>query len=967
MGDQKANRSVAHHLETFFYWWGCKVASHPWKIILATLSLTGLTSLGLVNFKAETDGFKLWLGEKSHHSQVLKWKNNHYSENIRATITIFTHEENVLTSEGLLYLLDLHQKVQTVEFEGGNFTRACMKIPITNILLADKRRRKRQVDEYSDYQEDYFNFYSTDKEDTTDHRLDTLENLPKQIYCDIVETLEDKCGEYSLLEMWKYDREVISSLTEQEIINSINTMDTSPVFGYSTNFINYLGQVECNSTGHAVKAKSVRSIWLEQIDPEDIPKTQEIRLTGIQLDRVDPFTLGYEQKLLKILTLWKEMLNKEDRGYSMFMNLGLSFQSETSDTIEYDIQKQVIGYMLMFSYALLSLGKPNLIENKFYLAAAGITSVFFGIISGIALTMTFGWPYTITIGVLPFICLGIGIDDMFVIIRCYENIPKEERKTNNLVHNIGLAMKHAGTSITVTSLTDICAFGTGALSFFQGVQSFCIAGAISLTFIFLFQTTWFVACLTLDQKRIKQKQNGLIPCLKHKEWEPSTWSQNNQSTIVMSKVALVFKFPIFQAFIILATLGMLSFGIWGACEISFEYDMKTQIPEDSYLHAWFEQNDLNFPTDGYGVNFFTQEISYSIEDFSKIEKVISDLDNLTKTHNEWVHYGKNLPQTVQTQWESATGFWWTDLKEFMKKHKYVKDWREAFPAGQFPLYLSDFLHHEDGSIYNNSFRFSDTLECNMAAPTISATKLGTLRFRELNGLSNHLPAQKAITEILSRANLSSKTFAYSYVYPVWEIEERLSKEFYQNVGIALACVIIISLISLSDLRAILLTITCVIFTLVDILGASYFMGMTIDVHTANTFIIGIGLSVDYGAHIAHSYSVSKGFKNQRAISGFISISPAIIHGGISTFLALVPIAFSKTYVFLTFFKLLSLTVFLGLFHGLLYQTVMLELFGTNNLNEANQEKEKQGADNQGCASDTQISEDYQTSGGARQH
>ena len=255
----------------------------------------------------------------------------------------------------------------------------------------------------------------------------------------------------------------------------------------------------------------------------------------------------------------------------------------------------------------------------------------------------------------------------------------------------------------------------------------------------------------------------------------------------------------------------------------------------------------------------------------------------------------------------------------------------------------------------------------MAAPTISATKLGTLRFRKLNGLSHHLPAQKALTEILSRANLSSKTFAYSYAYPFWEMDERLSKEFYQNVGIALACVVIISLISLSDLRATLLTITCVLFTLVDVMGASYFMGLPIDVGTANTFIIGIGLSVDYGAHIAHSFSVSKGFKNQRAISGFISISPAIIHGGISTFLALVPIAFSKTYVFLTFFKLLSLTVFLGLFHGLLYQTVMLELFGTNNLNEANQEKEKQGAENQGCASDTQISEDYQTSGGARQH
>ena len=47
---------MAPLFERFFFWWGCAVASHPWKVIAATLVITGLGSLGLLNFKAELFG-----------------------------------------------------------------------------------------------------------------------------------------------------------------------------------------------------------------------------------------------------------------------------------------------------------------------------------------------------------------------------------------------------------------------------------------------------------------------------------------------------------------------------------------------------------------------------------------------------------------------------------------------------------------------------------------------------------------------------------------------------------------------------------------------------------------------------------------------------------------------------------------------------------------------------------------------
>ena len=86
------------------------------------------------------------------------------------------------------------------------------------------------MDEDCDNYDDYIDFYGTGgeangsaEEDNSRTHMeeddDMLENLPKEIYCDIVETLEDKCAEFSLLEIWKYERNVISDLAQQDIIN----------------------------------------------------------------------------------------------------------------------------------------------------------------------------------------------------------------------------------------------------------------------------------------------------------------------------------------------------------------------------------------------------------------------------------------------------------------------------------------------------------------------------------------------------------------------------------------------------------------------------------------------------------------------------------------------------------------------------------------------------------------------------
>ena len=66
---------------------------------------------------------------------------------------------------------------------------------------------------------------------------------------------------------------------------------------------------------------------------------------------------------------------------------------------------------------------------------------------------------------------GIGIDDMFVIVQCLDNIElREESRDAKLGEKIALTMKQAGVAITLTSVTDIMCFFSAAITILPVLQ-----------------------------------------------------------------------------------------------------------------------------------------------------------------------------------------------------------------------------------------------------------------------------------------------------------------------------------------------------------------------------------------------------------------------------------------------------------------------------------------------------------------
>jgi hypothetical protein len=94
--------------------------------------------------------------------------------------------------------------------------------------------------------------------------------------------------------------------------------------------------------------------------------------------------------------------------------------------------------------------------------------------------------------------MGIGLDDAFVIV---DSVEASKVPLQQLVKRVSGAVGYSGAAILTTSLTSLVAFGVEGNTVLPGVQDFAVYAALGVFFDFVFQVTFFVACVTLDGRR----------------------------------------------------------------------------------------------------------------------------------------------------------------------------------------------------------------------------------------------------------------------------------------------------------------------------------------------------------------------------------------------------------------------------------------------------------------------------------
>jgi len=249
---QKASNLVTHNLEKGFFWWGHFVSRHPYPVICTCLVITAISSVGFLNFRMEHEANLLWINSDSSYNFHEAWLRENFRKNERGQV-ITVKSNNVLEPSVINKMLDLYKKVQSISSHGKTFSDICATVPIADIFQSKKRRKRQAIPEDDTYDyssiwgEDY---YSDDVNDGKSENIPTIEerinfakygrkvinateneasddtkehidDLPANIYCDLINTLNEKCIQTSLLEMWRYEEDLIRSTTREEILAAV--------------------------------------------------------------------------------------------------------------------------------------------------------------------------------------------------------------------------------------------------------------------------------------------------------------------------------------------------------------------------------------------------------------------------------------------------------------------------------------------------------------------------------------------------------------------------------------------------------------------------------------------------------------------------------------------------------------------------------------------------------------------------
>ena len=867
----KFSRSITNGIENFFFWYGKFVATHSVPVILACIVIALICSIGLTQFTTEERPFKLWIPQDSDFIKMHEWKTKNFPEKYRIHIALYM-ADNVLDKKLLLQLLKVHEVIANtstyvydiVPNEQNTFNdtpryvtwdNKCLKIPTNTYSFFN--RRKRDLDSNSllskenfptnfldhNYSlpqatktkadEKYPEWHSIEEADSSDWEkmrdnsrskrqigFDWTSYLTLGSYCELLEVAERACLEKSLLEIWGYDRKKIESLTQEEILNDVNSANISAVFGNPTKFEEYLGLVRKDNQGNIVGAGAMLHTWFTEVDLSKVIPGSFIDLYGSGTENdVDGYR--WEQNLIKNLS---SLVGSFEYGEMYFLS-SQSFNEVSQKTLDDNGKLIPLGYVVVFVYVQIMLGKLNMVEARPMLSVIGITSVVMGIGISYGICFSFGLIYSIVNNVLPFLLLALGIDDMFVIMQALHNLTPDEKKADMPIR-IGYAMKNAGASIVITSATDIAAFAVGAFTSLPALHSFCLYASVGIIAIFILQVTFFVAWIPFDEKRIQSKRNSFLCCLKMKNWKP-LFGQKAHSQLFFKNIYSKYLLnPKVKAVILFLTFSYFAVSCWGVSYLKQKFDPVWLFPTYSYVYKFFMGLNHAFPEHAYIAHIYFSDLN--------LAKELPKLDILI----DGMHNDDNV---------GPVDAWYPAFKQYFEEQGYdipVANMTEE----DFQHDLSTFLHSPAGFQFQKNFVFESPLNCSETAPKVTSSSI-EFKYVKLNETSEKLSAMRSVKKLIRSINFTGFVESYSSIHSSWETDAILERELFSNLFLAVTVVFLMTFALLASMVQSLFVLSCVIMTLIDVGALIHWWGLTIDAASCIDMVLAVGLCVDYAVHV----------------------------------------------------------------------------------------------------------------------
>ena len=685
------------------------------------------------------------------------------------------------------------------------------------------------------------------------------------------------CASINVLEVFDYQKQNLVNIPQRiEMVLQNNAFLMSNLRRLKDNFNQIFGKAASNGSLHSTNA--LRFVYFMK----EYSRGQENR----------KHILDWEKMFLKKVSSFSENTTCSKVVYAAERSLDDSVAESTSS----DIIFFVLTFIIMGILSGIVNGRCA--DTRFghqLLGFASLLSIYLGITAALGFLMFLGVPFVSMVGVLPFLVVSIGIDDVFIILH---ELNEMVRQNIPAIHVLSGTMARSGPTITMTTLTDLVAFAVSCRSIFPAIRLFCTYAALAIWSAFFMLVTFFVGFIWFDIKRINAERYDLLPCLMS---PPPNGCCVNIRTNGIDKVMkswgkVVTSLP-GKVIVCLCSLLLLSGGIYGAINIDESFNRQLLTTEDSNFREFLDVFEENFHFNVQVSIIFPGQVDRSIQE---IRTVYSIVENLVKSNEHFI------PESIN--WLSEYLSWASE------KNVNVNN------ASVFYKTLSDFVSLPEYKRFAQDLKFSS-----------DKTHLTASRILVYSKSNHDSVSQKDMMESI-RDDLSHSTnvnaFAVALPFIYFEQYAHVLQETIRNLIVAGISILLISSMFLNHPAVILCLLCGFIGLILELLGLMYIWNVSINSISMINLVMALGFSVDYNAHVVYHFVSSKEASPElRVIDALGKIGGSVFLGGLSTLLGMMPTGLASSTVFQIFFKMFVGIVVLGLAHGLVILPVYLTLLG----------------------------------------
>ncbi|KAM8812742.1 patched domain-containing protein 3 [Rhynchonycteris naso] len=589
--------------------------------------------------------------------------------------------------------------------------------------------------------------------------------------------------------------------------------------------------------------------------------------------------------------------------YFTSLSRGLEFEA-TSKTV---IPLFYVAFVLIILFAIISCYRCDCARNKMCVGVFGVTSIALAVVSGFGLMLFCGVPFVTIVAYSPFLVLGVGVDDMFIMISAWQ---KTDR-TDSLKQRMSSVYSRVAVSITITTTTNILAFYTGVMSSFRSVQYFCIYTGTMLLFCYFYTITYFGAIMVLDGKReasclrwLKKPDVPEQKCSSLKRWLcfpfESLPDEEGADIHPMNVFFRDYFGPLLtntksKIFVVLLYILYVISSIYGCLQVQEGLDLRNLASDDSYIIPYFNVEERYFSVYGPRVMVIvTKSVDYWDKDARQLLEIcLTDFEN-----SKYVD-------------KSLTEFWLREYVEYMKRNT-----RDVNDKNTFINSISSFL--VDFPLFTYDINISSSRE-------ITSSRA----FIQTMGISSSVNKKKMLIQLRDLAeNCEVPLMVYNPAFIYFDQYTVILENTVRNVIVASVAMFVVSLLLIPHPMCAFWVTFAIASVIVGVTGFMAFWNVNLDSVSMINLVICIGFSFDFSAHISYAFVSSPSPSvNQKAIEALYMLGYPVLQSALSTVIGVSVLSAARAYIFRTFFKVMFLVMVFGATHGLIFIPVFLTIFG----------------------------------------